>query len=221
MFRRAKTQPSPPTASWRRELLQPAINSLIGSAGLGAIVVDALDGSFLLKMTLLGAVLIPVLFPRVMISGNKLFRPSENQPPLTTFATRSPLQRVSNGDYGPKSADDYEEDAPLPEIVDVPPFVQKLICNLGAPIPLSRLPQALSKIFNVLNPIIWIGLFVIFGWLFIYEKSLNEPHVLIALGTFLALMILMSYRRAFRHLYDIYTADAAKTGRHAFPALRR
>ena len=221
MFKRAKTQPSPPTASWRRELLVPASNTLIGSAGLAAVVVESLGGSQLLIMALVGAVLLPVLFPRIMISGNKLIRPSDNQQPATTFATRSPLQRVSNGDYGPKSAYDYEEDAPLPEIVDVPPFVQKLICTLGAPIPLPKAPQALSKILKALNLIIRIGLFVIFGWLFIYEKNVNEPHVLIALGTFLALMILMSYRRAFRNLFDIYTADAAKTGRHAFPALRR
>ena len=67
----------------------------------------------------------------------------------------------------------------------------------------------------------WAGAFVIFIWLFIYKKNLNEPHVLIALGTFVALIILRSYRSAFRRLYDIYTADAAKTGRYAFPAIRR
>ena len=172
-------------------------------------------------MTLLGAVLIPVLFPRFMISGNKLIRHSDNQHPATTFATRSPLQRVSNGDYGPKSEYDDEEDAPLPEIVDVPPLVQNLICTLGAPIPLPKLPKFFNTILSTLNPYLWIGAFAIFIWLFIYKISLNEPHVLIALGTFVALIILMSYRRAFRRLYDVYTADAAKTGRHAFPALRR
>jgi len=221
MFSRAKTEANLPTASWRRELILPAIHSLISTAGLGTVVVNSLDGSPLLRMALLGAVFLPVLFPRFMTKGNKLIRPSEPRQPVTTFATRSPLQRVSNGDYGHISADDYEEDAPLPEIVDVPPFVQKLILTLGAPIPLPEMPQALSKILNALNLMFWAGAFVIFIWLFIYKKNLNEPHVLIALGTFVALIILRSYRSAFRRLYDIYTADAAKTGRYAFPAIRR
>ena len=221
MRKRSKTAPHQPKASWKRELLQPLLTSLSPVAYYTTLLDLPGEYTFLLVIFLMiGIGFLPLLFPQQMAGGSKLHRPTppHQDAPDTTFF--SPLQRMSNGDYGSKSRDDYEGRIPLPEIETAPPFIQQLIAILGAPGPFPEPPRKMKAYVEVLPIITNMLLYVAVMWLLVNNDLSPNTQLWGFLGAS-TIAITGDYRRAFRRLYDIYTADAAKTGRYAFPALRR
>lgn len=220
MRKRAKTKANQPKASWQRELLQPLLISLAPVAYMISQLDLPGEYAFLLvTFLMIGTCFLPLLIPEQMVGGSKLHRPSPPQD-ASDKITISPLQRISNGDYGPKIRDDYEGRLPLPEIDTVPPWVQWLIATFGALGPLEKLPQMLRFIIGIL---MFVAAFSAYAALIWWSTATALPlHVgLFTLLVLSALTFAGAYRGAFRRLHDIYTADAVKTGRHAFPALRR
>ncbi|MEG1452628.1 hypothetical protein [Brevundimonas sp.] len=221
MWNRAKPAHHLPKASWQRELLQPLFISLAPVAYM--ITQLDLPGEYtflLVTFLMIGISFLPLLIPQHMVSGSKLHRPSPPHQGVPDTIMISPLQRVSNGNYGSKSRDDYEGRLPLPEIETVPPWVQRLIATLGARIPLPEPPRRLKFVIEALGIIAFMLASVAFMWLLMNDEQSPDTKLW---GFLVASTITLAaaYRSTFRRLYDIYTADAAKTGRYAFPALHR
>ncbi|WP_312135804.1 hypothetical protein [Brevundimonas sp.] len=207
-------------ASWRRELLQPLLISLAPIA-YAATMLDLLgDYSLLVLFLILGTACLPLLIPELMVAGSKLHRPNSAREEDPVIVISSPLQSISDGEYGPKNRDDYEGRIPLPEIDTALPSVQKLIATLGAPGPLHQLPRRLKTSLEPWLIVAAIVIAIAFLW-WLDKQDLSNAQKLWVYLAFTGLILVGAYRSAFRRLYDIYTADAAKTGRHAFPAIHR
>ena len=221
MWNRAKTKAHQPTASWKRELLQPLLISLAPVAYMTTQLDLPGEHTFLLvTFLMIGTSFLPLLIPRQMVGGSKLHRPTppHQDAPDTIFI--SPLQRVSNGNYGPKSRDDYEDRILLPDIETAPPWLQHLIATLGARGPFPEPPLKLKPAVTALQAIAIVLIYLTFMWL-LMKSDLSPNTQLWGFLVASTIAIAGAYRQAFRRLYDTYTADAAKTGRYAFPALRR
>ena len=133
-------------ASWRRELLQPLLISLAPLAYVATALDMPGDLSHLVVIFLMiGTACLPLIIPGHMVSGTKLDRPPPPREEGESIVLASPLQRVTDGEYGPKYAEDYESRIMLPEISSAPPTVQKLIATLGVPGPLHHLPRIVKS----------------------------------------------------------------------------
>ena len=215
----SRPRTSIPAASWRRELLQPAVALLWTSI-------------VLLGMFRLWPVLIPLAiatfwlfarYPEAFISGRFLNRSSE--PQIRIRQRVSPLQRATNGAEEIIDYERIENSVRLPEIDTVPKWVQYLIAYAGAPIvkhnSIGKNSDFYDGMLHAFPIVIGFLLLVTTFVLIQSEVSLGPLSKWFWLLMPPVAMLIVSYRLSFRRLYDIYTADAAKTGRHAFPALRR
>jgi len=221
MWNRAKTSHHLPKASWQRELLRPLLISLAPVAYMITQLDLPGEDTFLLVIFLMiGIGFLPLLIPQQMVGGSKLHRPSPPHQDVPEPSLISPLQRMSNGDYGPKFRDDYEDNILLPEIDTAPSWVQWLIATFGRPGLLAKLPRIVGTLMATLLFVAFcVGYLVLLWWL--HANTLSSSANIWTIISFTILTLTGAYRRAFRRLHDIYTADAAKTGRYAFPALRR
>lgn len=219
MWNRAKLTENLSDASWLRELLRPALISLVPLSYLGLQLGRLLHDVPLWPLGLAIAIL-PLAIPQSMYSNSRLHRPPPPREADPTFMLASPLQKVASGLFGSKTLGQSASYVRLPEIDTAPHGIQMLIYKLGAPLPLPRSLHWLKKLLGIvlvlgLLAVIWFEIF----W-FRFNSSAPAPFIwFVAAVAFLT--IGTAYRSAFRRLYDIYTADAAKTGRYAFPALRR
>lgn len=215
----SRPRTSIPAASWRRELLQPAVALLWTSI-------------VLLWMFRLWPALIPLAiatfwlfarYPEAFISGRFLNRSSE--PQIRIRQRVSPLQRATNGAEEAIDYDQIENSVRLPEIDTTPKWVQYLIAYTGAPIFKHK---SIGK-----NSAFYDGMLYAFPFMISFLLLITTFGLIRSETSFGPLskwfwllmpplaMLIVSYRLSFRRLYDIYTKDAAKTGRHAFPALHR
>ncbi|WP_242913746.1 hypothetical protein [Brevundimonas pishanensis] len=219
MWNRTKRTENQSDASWFRELLRPAIVSLVPFSYLGLQLGRLLND---VPIWPLGTViaLLPLAIPQSMYSDSRLYRPSPPRGEDPAFMVASPLQKVTSGLFGAKRLGASAPYVRLPEIDTGPHIIQMLIYKLGAPLPL---PRSLNWLRNFPSILSVLGLFAVV-WFEIFWFRSNKsahPQYIWVVAALAALIICTAYRSAFRRLYEIYTADAAKTGRYAFPALRR
>lgn len=219
MWNRAKHTENQSDASWLRALLRPAIISLVPFSYLGLQLGRLLND---VPIWHLGTViaLLPLAIPQSMYSGSRLYRPSPPRGEDPAFMVASPLQKVTSGLSGAKRRGASAPYVRLPEIDTAPHIIQMLIYKLGAPLLLPRSLKWLRKFPSILSvlglcAVVWFEIF----WF--RSNKLAHPQYIWFVAALAALIICTAYRRAFTHLYDIYTKDAATTGRRAFPALRR
>lgn len=219
MSEASKTHTSLPAASWRRELLHPAV-ALLGISVLLSWVFRLWP---VLIPLLIATIWLSVRYPDALIPGRFLKRSSE--PHSQTRRPVDPLQRASNGADPDIEYGQIEHNVRLPEIETAPKWVQYLIAYAGAPIfnnnsigknsafydgMLEAIPFMVGVVLALITKVL-VQSDTAFGPLSKWCWLLIPP-----IG-----MLIVSYRLSFRRLHDIYTKDAANTGRHAFPALRR
>lgn len=220
MWNRAKPRLDATKSTWVRELVQPAVTSLIILAIMVGQFVGIITQIAMGPITVfIGILVLTWLFPRLFISGSKLGRTTTAEPD-PNFIAKSRLQTVANGDYGPLDPEYQPLRLDLPKIVTARPWAQRLIAAFGKPLPLLPIPRRMNR---VLSEAHWLSLPALIG---IYVLSLNmnpqwHAQNLWLLPSLAPIVIILAYRSTFRRLYDIYTADAATTGHYAFPAQRR
>jgi len=220
MFSRAKTQLKATKSTWARELVQPAVASLTILAVMVCQFIGSTTQSYMVPITIIiGIIVLPWLFPWLVISGSKIGRTTTAEPE-PNFIAKSRLQTVANSDYGPLDPEYQPLTLDLPHIETARPWVQRLVATFGKPLPLLPIPSRMNR---ALSEARWLSSLVLIGMYFLSLNINPQWHArnLWLLPSLAPIVVILTYRSAFRRLYDIYTADAAKTGRDAFPALRR
>ncbi|GAA0389544.1 hypothetical protein GCM10009093_15220 [Brevundimonas terrae] len=100
MWNRAKPRLDATQSTWGRELVQPAVTSLVILAIMVSQFVGSIAQIAMGPITVfIGILVLTWIFPRLMTSGSKLSRTTTK--PAPNFIAKSRLQTVANGDYGP------------------------------------------------------------------------------------------------------------------------